>query len=110
VAELTVQAESTMAAKDFAEARNLWRQVIALESRDSGSHLHLADALAAAGRPEDAAKEVETAISLNAGPDAHRRLAELYAMLGRSADSARERQTYTEKRLEELRGGISSSP
>ena len=102
---LTVQAELTMAGKDYGEAIELWRQVIALESRDRASHLRLAEALAAAGRLEDAAKEVETAIALNAGPDAHRRLAELYAMLGRSADSARERQTYTEKRLEELRNG-----
>jgi hypothetical protein len=94
-----------MAGKDYAKAIDSWQQVIALESRDRASHLRLAEALAGAGRLEDAVKELETAISLNAGPEAHRRLAELYAMLGRSADSARERQTYTQKRLEELRAG-----
>ena len=102
---LTVQAELKMAGKDYGEAIDTWQQVIALESRDRTSHLRLAEAFVAAGRLEDAAKELEAAISLNAGPEAHRRLAEVYATLGRSADSARERQTYTEKRLEELRAG-----
>ena len=102
---LTVQAELKMAGKEDPEAIDTWQQVIALEGRDRASHLRLAEAYAAAGRLEDAAKELETAISLKAGPEAHRRLAEVYAALGRSADSARERQTYTEKRLEELRAG-----
>jgi tetratricopeptide (TPR) repeat protein len=104
-AMLTVQAELKMAEKDYAEAIDTWQQVIALEGRDRASHLRLAEAYAAAGRLQEAAASIETAISLKAGPEAHRRLAEVYAALGRSPDSARERQTYSEKRLEELRAG-----
>ncbi len=104
-AMLTVQAELKMAEKNYAEAIETWQQVISLERRDTTSHLRLAEAFVATGRLDEAATEIQTAISMKASPDAHRRLAEVYAALGRSAESARERQTYTEKRLQELRAG-----
>jgi hypothetical protein len=44
-------------------------------------------------------------IPSNPRPEARRRLAEVYAAMGRTDESARERQTYTERRLEELRRG-----
>ncbi len=104
-AMLIVQAELKMTGKEYGEAIDVWQQVLALERRDAASQLRLAEAYAATGRLEDAATAIQTAITFKAGADAHRRLAELYAALGRSEDSARERQTYTEKRLEELRAG-----
>jgi hypothetical protein len=52
---------------------------------------------------EEAAAELQAAIALNAGPDAHRRLAGVWQAMGRGEDSARERATYTRRRLEELR-------
>ena len=47
--------------------------------------------------------EYRTAISREAGSDAHRRLAELYDKLGRRDEASRERATHVERRLKELR-------
>ena len=101
-AALRLQAEVRMGERDYSGAIDLWRQAIAVQRGSAVPHLLLAEALAAAQRPDEAVAEYLTAISLRAGADAHRRLAELYEVLGRTADSARERVTHVERRLEEL--------
>jgi tetratricopeptide (TPR) repeat protein len=102
-AVLRLNAEMRMAERDNAGAIDLWRQAISLQRGSAAIHVRLAEALAAANRPDEAVAEYQTAISLKAGPDAHRRLAELYDALGRTAEASRERATYVERRLEELR-------
>jgi predicted Zn-dependent protease len=99
---LSLQAELQMTQRDFAGASDLWRQAAELETRDVSMRLRLADALIAAGRGVEAATELQRAIPLNAGADAHRLLAEVYAALGQSEDSARERRLYTDARLRQL--------
>jgi tetratricopeptide (TPR) repeat protein len=102
-AVLRLNAEMRMAERDYAGAIDLWRQAISLQRGSAAIHVRLAEALAAANRPDEAVAEYLTAISLKAGLDAHRRLAELYDTLGRTAEASRERATYVERRLEELR-------
>jgi tetratricopeptide (TPR) repeat protein len=102
-AVLRLNAEMRMAERDYAGAIESWRQAILLQPGSATVHLRLAEALAAAGRRDEAVAEYLTAISLKAGADAHRRLAELYEALGRTAESSRERATHVERRLEELR-------
>jgi tetratricopeptide (TPR) repeat protein len=102
-AVLRLNAEMRMAERDYAGAVDSWRQAILLLPGSATVHLRLAEALAAASRPDEAVVEYLTAISLKAGADAHRRLAELYEALGRTAESSRERTTHVERRLEELR-------
>jgi tetratricopeptide (TPR) repeat protein len=102
---LAAEAELNMRAQQYDRAVALWQQVVDLDSQNAGSYLRLADALAQAKRLAPAANQLEKAISLNAGPEAHRRLAEVYAALGRRDESARERQRYTEYRVQELRRG-----
>ena len=102
-AVLRLSAEMRMAERDYAGAVDSWRQAILLQPGSATVHLRLAEALAAANRPDEAVAEYLTAISLKAGADAHRRLAELYDALGRTAESSRERVTHVERRLEELR-------
>lgn len=102
-AVLRLSAEMRMAEHDHAGAIDVWREAIQLEQGRAAAHLRLAEALAAAGRPDEAVAEYRTAISLNAGPDVHRRLAELYDSLGRGDDADRERAVHVDRRLEELR-------
>ena len=102
-AVLRLNAEMRMAERDYAGAIDLWRQAISLQGGNASIHLRLAEALAAAKRPDEAVAEYLTAISLKAGADAHRRLAEMYDALGRTAEGSRERATHVERRLEELR-------
>jgi predicted Zn-dependent protease len=99
---LAVQAEIYVSRGEYDAAIEVWKEAITIR-RDSVGHLQVADALIKAGRLEEAAAVLQAAIALNAPPETHRRLAEVYAALGRTAESARERQTYTERRLEELR-------
>ena len=103
VGTLSAEAELSMRARQYDRAVALWQQVVDLDSQNAGSYLRLADALAHAKRLAQAANQLEKAISLNAGPEAHRRLAEVYAALGRRDESARERQRYSENRFQELR-------
>ncbi len=102
-AVLRLNAEMRMTAGDPAGAVDIWRQAILLQPGGAAVHLRLAEALTAAKRPDEAVAEYLTAISLNAGPDAHRRLAELYDSLGRTDEAGRERRVHVEQRLEELR-------
>jgi predicted Zn-dependent protease len=102
-AVLRLNAEMRLADRDYAGAIDTWRQAIALQPGSAAVHLRLAEALAAASRPDEAVAEYVTAISVNAGADAHRRLAELYDALGRTAEASRERATHVQRRLEELR-------
>jgi tetratricopeptide (TPR) repeat protein len=92
-----------MAERDYAGAVDIWRQAILLQPGSAAVHLRLAEALAAANRPDEAVAEYLTAISLKAGADAHRRLAELYDSLARTGEAGRERAAHVERRLEELR-------
>jgi tetratricopeptide (TPR) repeat protein len=86
------------------EAIAAWQQVIDLQGRSAATHLRLAEAYAAAKRLDDAAAQLQMAITANGGLEAHRRLAEVYAAMGRADDSARERRAYTDAKLRELRG------
>ena len=99
----TNRAICSSSSRDDSGAIDHWREAISLLGGSAVPHLRLAEALAAAKRPDEAVAEYLTAISLKAGADAHRRLAELYEELGRTAESARERATHVERRLEELR-------
>jgi tetratricopeptide (TPR) repeat protein len=101
-AVLQLEAEVRMGERDYEGALGFWRQLVALE-RSAGRYLRLADSLIALKRMEEAAAELQAAIALNAGPDAHRRLAEVLQVMGRGEESAQERTTYTRLRLEELR-------
>ena len=101
-AALRLQAEVRMGQRDYDGAIDLWRRAISVQRGGAAAHLRLAEALAAAKRPDEAVAAYLTAISLRAGADAHRRLAELYDTLGRTVESARERVTHVERRLEEL--------
>ena len=89
---------------EYDAAIEMWKQAIEVR-RGSVGHLQIAGALIKAGRLDEAAAVLESAIPSNPGAEAHRRLAEVYAALGRTAESERERRTYTEQRLEELRLG-----
>jgi tetratricopeptide (TPR) repeat protein len=102
-AVLRLNAEIRRAEQDYAGAIDLWRQAISLQGGSAAIHLRLAEALAAANRPGEAVAEYRTAISLEAGADAHRRLAELYEAMGLTAEGRSERATHVERRLEELR-------
>jgi len=102
-AVLRLSAEMRMAERDYAGAVDIWRQAILLQPGSAAVHLRVAEALAAANRPDEAVAEYLTAISFKAGADAHRRLAELYDALGRTAEGSRERATHIERRLEALR-------
>jgi tetratricopeptide (TPR) repeat protein len=102
-AVLRLNAQIRLGERDYAGAIDLWRQANSLQRGSAATYLRLADALAAANRPDEAVTEYLTAISLDAGADAHRRLAALYDALGRTADASRERATYVKRRLEELR-------
>ena len=102
-AVLRLNAEMRMTAGDPVGAVDIWRQAILLQPGGAAAHLRLAEALTAANRPDEAVAEYLTAISLNAGPDAHRRLAELYDSLGRTGEAGRERRVHVDQRLEELR-------
>ena len=99
---LSLQGELHMTERNFDAAITAWRQLIALENRSALGHMRLADALRASTRLEPAAAELQVAISLNAGADAHRRLAAVYAELGRPDDSAREHRAYVDLKLQEL--------
>jgi tetratricopeptide (TPR) repeat protein len=102
-AVLRLNAEMRMAERDYPGAVDIWRQAILLQPGSAAVHLRVAEALAAANRPDEAVAEYLTAISLNAGPDAHRRLADMYDSLGRTGEAGRERAAHVERRLEELR-------
>lgn len=102
-AVLRLNAEMRMAEGDHAGAVDILRQALVLQPGSAVARLRLAEALAAANRPDEAVAEYLAAISLNAGPDAHRRLAELYDSLGRPGEARRERAAHVDRRLEELR-------
>jgi tetratricopeptide (TPR) repeat protein len=102
-AVLRLNAEMHLADRDYAGAVDLWRQANLIQPGSAAVHFRLAEALVSAGRPGEAVAEYLAAVSLQAGPDAHRRLADLYDALGRTADGSRERATYVQRRLEELR-------
>jgi tetratricopeptide (TPR) repeat protein len=110
IAILTLQAEIRAGERDYAGAIDLSNRIIQLRPRNASSHLRLAEALVAAGRLDEAAKEYQTAISVGAGADAHRRLAEVHDALGRNAESLRERASYVELQLEELRRRSADGP
>lgn len=100
---LSLQAEVENARGNVAGAIDRLRNAATLENRDVAIRLRLADALIAANRHDEAAAELQQAVSLNAGADVHRRLANVLAALGRAEDRDRERQLYTNARLQELR-------
>ena len=110
IAILTLQAEVRNGERDYAGAIDLWDQIIQLRPGSASSHLRLAEALVAAQRLDEAAKNYQTAISLGAGADARRRLAEVHDALGRNAESVRERASYVQQRLEELRQRAADGP
>ena len=102
-AVLRFNAEMRMTERDFAGAVEIWRQALLLQQGRAAVHLRLAEALAGANRPDEAVAAYRTAISLEAGADAHRRLAELYDSIGRTGEADRERAAHVERRLAELR-------
>jgi tetratricopeptide (TPR) repeat protein len=100
---LAVQAEVQMRERQYVSAIATWQRLIQIEGGKATSHLRLAEALAGAGRLEEAASQIQQAIATrNAGPEAHRRLAEVYASLGRNDESARARRLYVEQSLRQL--------
>ena len=104
VAMLTVQAEIHMSKSEYEAAIDVFKEAITVR-RDRVSPLRLADALVGARRLEDAASLLQNSASTSARPEIYRRLADVYAALGRTEESAAVRQTYVEKRLQELATG-----
>lgn len=102
-AVLRLDAEMRLDGRDYAAAVDLWRQALQMQPGAAAVHLRIASALAAAGRVDEAVAEFVTAISLDAGSDAHRQLADLYRSAGRTGDAARARSLYIRRRLDELR-------
>jgi tetratricopeptide (TPR) repeat protein len=107
---LGAEATLSMQRGDYADAIALWRQAIEVDPTNAGLRIHLAEALVAARRPEDAATALRTAVSLGGGAEAHRRLAQVLASLGQTEQSTREWQQYRELRLQELRSRSRSGP
>lgn len=101
-AALRLDAEVRAAARDYPAAIDLWRQAMSLQPGGSAAHVRLAEALAAAGRADEALAEYRTALSRGAGADIHLRLADLYERIGRSDEASRERTRHVERRLDEL--------
>ena len=99
---LRLESEVRMDQQDYQAAADLLKQLIAAQRGNAATHLRLADALVALKRIDEAAAELQTAISLKAGADAHRRLAEVFDLMDRRDDAARERETYAQRRLAEL--------
>jgi tetratricopeptide (TPR) repeat protein len=91
-----------------AEAAALWQQVVDREPNLAKNLVSLAEALARAGRHEQAAAAFVQAITRADAPELHRQLAQEYAQIGRADESAREQATYEQMRKERLRrlGGI----
>jgi len=65
--------------------------------------MSLGEALARAGRHEQAAMAFTKALALANEPELHRRLAEEYAQIGRADESAREQAMYEQMRRQRLR-------
>ena len=85
------------------EAAALWQQIVDREPDVASNSTSLAEALARAGRHEQAAAAFTRAIARANEPELHRRLAQEYAQLGRADESAREHATYEQMRRERLR-------
>jgi tetratricopeptide (TPR) repeat protein len=102
---LALQAEMYVRDGQHDRAIETWQKVIELDGGGAANHLRLAEALVAAKRLDEAAAQIQKAISQNAGPDAHRRLSEVYAAMGRRDDSTREQATYVKLRLEQIGRG-----
>lgn len=83
------------------DSAEVWAQVVALEPEDPTHRLALADALARAGRLEEAVSQMEMAAAMNADAFVHRRLAFLYDQLGRADDRARAQATFERLRREQ---------
>ena len=86
-----------------AEAAALWQQIVDREPDVASNSTSLAEALARAGRHEQAAAAFARAIARANEPELHRRLAQEYAQLGRVGESAREHATYEQMRKERIR-------
>lgn len=86
-----------------AEAAALWQQVVDREPAVASNAVSLGEALARAGRHEQAAAAFNRAIALVPEPELHRRLAEEYAQIGRAEESARAQAIYEQMRRERLR-------
>jgi tetratricopeptide (TPR) repeat protein len=101
-------AELALAAKDYAEAAEFAKKSIHADVTDAASHARLAEALAGLGKHEAAAKEYETAISLdNSQPDWQAEL--VWAQLAAAETDAPQREA-AEKSLQRLRELNSEHP
>jgi tetratricopeptide (TPR) repeat protein len=85
-----------------ADAAALWQQVVDREP-EAANVVSLGEALARAGRHEQAAVAFTKALALANEPELHRRLADEYAQIGRADESAREQAMYEQLRRERLR-------
>ena len=85
------------------EAAGLWQRIVDLEPDVAANAVGLGEALARAGRHEQAATAFTRAIAIADKPELHRRLAEEYAQSGRPDESAREQATLEQMRRERLR-------
>jgi tetratricopeptide (TPR) repeat protein len=86
----------------YGDAAGLWQQVVEREP-EAANVVSLGEALARAGRHEQAAVAFTKAVALVNEPELHRRLAEEYAQIGRADESAREQALYEQLRRERLR-------
>ncbi len=85
------------------EAAGLWQRIVDLEPGVASNSASLGEALARAGRHEQAAAAFTRAIAIANAPELHRRLAEELAQSGRADESAREQAAYEQMRRERLR-------
>jgi tetratricopeptide (TPR) repeat protein len=85
------------------EAAELWQQVADREPDVAANSVSLGEALARAGRHEQATAAFAVAVALTNEPELHRRLAQEYVQVGRGDESTRERMIYEQMRRERLR-------
>jgi tetratricopeptide (TPR) repeat protein len=85
------------------EAAALWHRIVDLEPDVASNAVSLGEALARAGRHDQAAAAFIRAIAVANAPELHRRLAAEFAQSGRPDESAREQATYEQLRRERLR-------
>ena len=87
----------------YVEAAELWQQIVDREPDAASNSVSLGEALARAGRHEQATAAFASAVALTNEPELHRRLAQEYAQIGRGDESTRERTIYEQMRRERLR-------
>jgi protein O-GlcNAc transferase len=88
MAEVLAQAWNYLQRGSFAQAENLYRQVLQADAANINAHSGLAIALSQLGKLEEAASSLQGALSLQPNhPEIHNNLGAIFARLRRTADA-----------------------